>query len=77
MQPSSLPPKKRNPQETPPQQPPAPPSTLETSKIRGTAPPRSPRIGPAFQADLPSLRARPPVPPPDEAVGGEAEELGQ
>lgn len=72
MQPSVLPPKKRTPSESPPPPPSpspgAPPGLIEISKIRGTAPPRSPRIGPAFQTDLPDLL---PKPPPGRGEGAD------
>ncbi len=69
MQPSDLPPKKRTVQHAQPAPTPPPSGVPETSKIRGTAPPRSPSIGPAFQAALPALRPLPAHPPPSEEVG--------
>lgn len=33
---------------------------VETSKIRGTAPPRKPRVGDEYQAELPQLVEQPP-----------------
>ena len=58
---ASLPPKKRPAQSSPPPPPsalppPPPHAPTEASKIRGVAPPRKPRVGPQYQADVRNLR---------------------
>jgi hypothetical protein len=57
---AALPPKKRHPPPPPtttePAAPPPSSAPTEASKIRGVAPPRRPRVGPQYQADVPDLK---------------------